>query len=158
MDPTLKEELNHFFENYTKDLNDTTNANPSPVGNASILKRLQVCNDFNASASNNLVEKLLQYREINQTFDFTADNYSFLNESRISADKVLEVDSSSAETAKAFRASDIALHDKQKTAKFLDPKLHLYIKKLNSKITLKGSRLNALIDKDDPVDMKNSFK
>ena len=101
----------------------------------------QVFREFNHEASASLIEKLLQQRDINQTFDITADNFSFLNESKLTWDKQLEIEALHGKSH--IISSKLPPLDKQKIAKFLDPKLHSYFKKFVVKINMKGTRLNT---------------
>lgn len=118
-----------------------------------ISKFQEVKDEFNRSASQNLARKIVRHQELYQTFDATT-NYSLLNESKSSdqsedssdeKERQINVDASGETVVAAFGATEQKL-DKQKLAKFLEPKLESNIRKMSSKITLKGLKLESVLN------------
>ena len=149
MDPKLVEELDQFIAS-SQPLHPVNHINNPDLEVVSKLQ--QVLTEFSGSCSSNFIRKVIRHQELCQTFDST--NLSLLNDSMSperseylngEKERQVMVDASNETVAQAFGATEKTL-DKQKLAKFLEPKLQAYCRKIKQKVNLKGLELDSVLN------------
>lgn len=162
MDPAFVQKLDDFIAASTARLDNSDLSAPpaSDSGDMSVITKFQeVAAEFTLNASQNLANKIISHEEQCQTFDSTT-NYSLLNESKSSdgsneddddeKERQINVEASEETVAAAFGATEQNLNE-EKLAKFLEPKLESNFKKMSSKITLKGLKLDSALNNPEDV-------